>query len=336
MSGGNSVLAAPTHGWSLVRLTGKDVVKFLNNFCTADLKRLQPGRAQELMLLNAKGHVLAWGAALADDHGIVLMLSGQSADEMIKHLDAYLFSEDVRLSSGQAKVWLVTSQRSCEKSPSSEVVVPRREKLCDGLVYGEFPGSSNSGSGWCLWQASAGAWWLFTSDALEISDVVSESAPWRAAIPSHVNWRPASIADYQRWRIEASVPLIGQDTSANTLPQELLRDELAISFTKGCYLGQETVARLDAMGHVNWNLRTLTLDTVWPDDMTDNNSIAPIHEVTIRNPQQTLGQLTSIRGDKAIARLRATAVAEFSSKGGADWQLYSNEVPMPHKIVRID
>jgi hypothetical protein len=39
------------------------------------------------------------------------------------------------------------------------------------------------------------------------------------------------------------------------LPQEIDRDQQAISFHKGCYLGQETVARLDALGHVNWRMR---------------------------------------------------------------------------------
>jgi folate-binding protein YgfZ len=43
----------------------------------------------------------------------------------------------------------------------------------------------------------------------------------------------------------------GVDFGEGTLPQELCRDRHAISFNKGCYLGQETVARLDALGHVN-------------------------------------------------------------------------------------
>ncbi len=41
------------------------------------------------------------------------------------------------------------------------------------------------------------------------------------------------------------------DISSENLPQEVNRDKQAISFTKGCYLGQETVARIDALGHVN-------------------------------------------------------------------------------------
>jgi folate-binding protein YgfZ len=55
-------------------------------------------------------------------------------------------------------------------------------------------------------------------------------------------------------RIEAGVPLFGRDITADNLPQEIGRDQVAISFTKGCYLGQETVARIDALGHVNRQL----------------------------------------------------------------------------------
>jgi folate-binding protein YgfZ len=47
------------------------------------------------------------------------------------------------------------------------------------------------------------------------------------------------------------VPLFGQDVTEANLPQEVNRDRLAINFTKGCYIGQETVARVDALGHVN-------------------------------------------------------------------------------------
>jgi folate-binding protein YgfZ len=55
-------------------------------------------------------------------------------------------------------------------------------------------------------------------------------------------------------RIEAGFPLFGVDFDGDNLPQEIGRDRQAISFTKGCYLGQETVARIDALGHVNQRL----------------------------------------------------------------------------------
>jgi hypothetical protein len=52
-------------------------------------------------------------------------------------------------------------------------------------------------------------------------------------------------------RIEAGFPEYGRDVTDANLPQEVARDRLAMSFHKGCYLGQETVARIDALGHVN-------------------------------------------------------------------------------------
>ena len=60
--------------------------------------------------------------------------------------------------------------------------------------------------------------------------------------------------DFATLRVQSAWPLAGVDYQEGTLPQELNRNHLAISFTKGCYLGQETVARIDALGHVNKHL----------------------------------------------------------------------------------
>jgi folate-binding protein YgfZ len=52
-------------------------------------------------------------------------------------------------------------------------------------------------------------------------------------------------------RLEAGFPWYGQDISEENLAPEVGRDPQAISYVKGCYLGQETIARIDALGHVN-------------------------------------------------------------------------------------
>jgi folate-binding protein YgfZ len=64
---------------------------------------------------------------------------------------------------------------------------------------------------------------------------------------------------FDAWRIAVGAPLYGREISAEQLPQEVGRNAQAISFTKGCYLGQEPVARIDALGHVNWELVTFQL-----------------------------------------------------------------------------
>ncbi len=65
---------------------------------------------------------------------------------------------------------------------------------------------------------------------------------------------------FEALRIEAGTPVSGRDVTPDNLPQEVGRDARAINFVKGCYLGQETVARLDALGHVNKILRGLRVE----------------------------------------------------------------------------
>ena len=59
---------------------------------------------------------------------------------------------------------------------------------------------------------------------------------------------PAGPAAFEAARIEAGFPLYGRDITERNLPQEVARDERTISFQKGCYLGQETVARIERAG----------------------------------------------------------------------------------------
>jgi folate-binding protein YgfZ len=71
---------------------------------------------------------------------------------------------------------------------------------------------------------------------------------------------PSSLDVLDVLRIENRIPFYGIDIDAKNLPQEIGRDSWAISFTKGCYLGQETVARLDSLGHVNRHWVALGFD----------------------------------------------------------------------------
>ena len=72
--------------------------------------------------------------------------------------------------------------------------------------------------------------------------------------------KPCGHQSVEMARIEAFTPDYGRDISADNLPQEVARDARAISFVKGCYIGQETVARLDARGHVNRTLVGVRFD----------------------------------------------------------------------------
>lgn len=62
---------------------------------------------------------------------------------------------------------------------------------------------------------------------------------------------------YDAWRIEAGIPRQGFELDEKTIPQEAFLERDAVSFTKGCFLGQEVVCRIDTRGHVNRFLRAL-------------------------------------------------------------------------------
>ncbi len=72
-------------------------------------------------------------------------------------------------------------------------------------------------------------------------------------------FRPAGLTAYEAARVRAGVPPQGLDIDERTIPQEAFLELDAVSFTKGCFLGQELVCRIDSRGHVNRLLRTLRI-----------------------------------------------------------------------------
>jgi folate-binding protein YgfZ len=96
---------------------------------------------------------------------------------------------------------------------------------------------------------------------------------------------------YERARIEAGVPRLGLDIDDRTIPQEAGLERAAVSFTKGCFVGQELVCRIDTRGHVNRYLRRLRGIDIRPG-------------AEVRFDGQSVGQVTTSAGDVALAMLR--------------------------------
>lgn len=99
--------------------------------------------------------------------------------------------------------------------------------------------------------------------------------------------------ELERLRILARTPRWGREIDEGILPAEAGLDERAVSFTKGCYPGQEPLARLRARGHVNRTLRVLELE---------GDGAAPGDEVSYA--QRPVGRLTSVVPGLALGYLR--------------------------------
>jgi folate-binding protein YgfZ len=100
-----------------------------------------------------------------------------------------------------------------------------------------------------------------------------------------------SSEQLERMRIEAGVPAWGKELDDSILPAEAGLDETHISFTKGCYPGQEPIARLHHRGKVNRALHVLEVDSAEAGD-------------EIRHGEKVVGRVTSVAGNRALAYVR--------------------------------
>ncbi len=226
---------------SALLVSGPDAVRFIDNFTTAAVSRLTPGRGVEGFFTDARGHVLALVNILRTEAGLWLDASGGVGDRLRPHLEHYHIREQLEVSdvgaergtlllTGDARAWL--ESHAVGGAPTGLLEHgPLRVAGIDATVVS------------LDWFGPGGL--LLQTDC----DDVARLAAWlrAAGLPE------ADAAAVDALRI-ASVSPEPQDIDAKTLPQELGRDARAICFTKGCYLGQETVARLDALGHVNRRL----------------------------------------------------------------------------------
>jgi folate-binding protein YgfZ len=233
-------------GRTLIEITGGDRAAFLHNFCTNDIKKLTPGAGCEIFLTDVRGKTYGYGYVFCEDASLVLETVPGQAETIISNLDRYLIREDAQLHdrTGEWSELLLAGPQAEDVLRQSGVENLPAERLAHVAArIGDAPARLRrvdwTGPNGFLIQTSAADIDAVRDALLAAGGVLCGEAAFDAA------------------RIEAGTPLFGRDVTAANLPQEIDRDRRAISFTKGCYLGQETVARIDALGHVNKMLRGL-------------------------------------------------------------------------------
>lgn len=275
--------------WSTVRAAGRDRASFLHNMCTNGVKRLAAGEGCEALFTDVKGKVVAHGFLLAGADAIEIVMVPGTAARLMAQLDRYIIREDVTL-----------SDRSCE--------------VAWMLLLGERAGEILARVAGAEAGELTGAWahrrLLLDGGA---ATPVRCALPWMggfliggapdavAAIEAKLTAAGAVLGGDKLWnmvRIESNWPLWGVDFDESNLPQEVSRDEQAISFRKGCYLGQETVARIDALGHVNKQLATVRFE----------GDAVPEVGAELFQGEQPVGRVTSSCWSPRDAKPRALAM----------------------------
>ena len=226
---------------SAVIIRGRDAARFVDGFTTAAVGSLEPGSGTEGFFADAKGWVLALAGILRTDEGVWID-AFPGGPPLAEHLERYHIREQLEIvdaSADRASVVLAGPGAAAALAALLGAPPPRAPwSHQQGFVAGipvAVVAVPWAGAGGYLVQAPAAQRSLFVA-TITAAGVVAGT--------------PGAL---ERLRIEHGWP-VPADIPAKTLPQELARHARAISFTKGCYLGQETVARLDALGHVNRRL----------------------------------------------------------------------------------
>jgi folate-binding protein YgfZ len=239
-----------------IEVTGSEAGSFLHNLSTNDVTGLAIGAGCEAFLCTAKAkvvaHLLIYHLVLGDGReGYWLDVAPGEPEKVIKHLDHFVISEQVEFADRTrqfAQLHLAGPQAKAVLEKALLDDVPELAELQHMMrTFG-----------------SAGACHVRRHDALGVPGYDIVCLENRAAgvwqILSRSGAKPAGRSAYEALRIEAGTPWYGRDIDENTLAPEVARNEQAICYSKGCFLGQEPIVRVRDIGQVNRMLTGLSID----------------------------------------------------------------------------
>lgn len=239
---------------ALLELRGPDRAGFLHRLLTNDILHLAPGAGCRAALLDASAKLIISLVVLADPDSLWLMCDLPLVDTLAKAIERYLFSEQVTLINHERRlaVLAVDGPRAQEVArtltgaeisfpqPLSHAVVPVHALPVRWLRH------SLTGSEGLMALVNA-------EDALGLWDQLQRVGQPLGATP--IGWEALNVA-----RIEAGRPWFGIDMDETNLLPETGLETSMVSDTKGCYIGQEIIARMQTYGSPNKRLVGLLID----------------------------------------------------------------------------
>ena len=226
----------------VLMVRGSEGLEYLQGQLTNDVESLAPGTGCYSALLDRKGHMRADMRVLnLEDGDLWLDLEPQGTPAATSHLRMYSVGREVEIDDATAD-WAVVS-----------VIGPRSSQLT--ATEGLNPEHAQRLRQWEGIDVLAVATAFGVDLIVRAGEEQALATRLRDAGAAEVSEGAAEIV-----RVERGVPRFGHEMTSATIPQEAGINERAISFTKGCYIGQETVARLHYRGKPNRHLRGLRLE----------------------------------------------------------------------------
>ncbi|MEO0869097.1 MAG: folate-binding protein [Cyanobacteria bacterium J06642_11] len=276
--------------WGRIRITGADRLRFLHNQTTNAFEQLSPGQGCNTVFVTSTARTLDLVSAYVDNDSVLLMVSPTMATELITWMDRYIFFADQ-----------VTLSEETQTTFAITLLGPNTEQLLTqlGLPIPDSAGSHRHGHASPL-QAVPIHVVQETGLALPGYTLIGPQAQ-ATVLQQWLNDQGISAMSPQQWevlRIRQGRPMPGQELTKDDNPLEAGLWH-TVSFEKGCYIGQETIARLNTYQGVKKQLWGFQLDEFVP----------PSTALTIDGTQ--VGTLTSVIEDPtgvwALGYLRTKA-----------------------------
>jgi hypothetical protein len=274
-----SVLAIAQTGLALIEVTGSDRAPWLNGLVTCDVMKCDSKRAAYGLVLLRNGRIMADAVVAVDEVGerVLVAVPASLTSPLLAHLAHYLVMEDAEIRAREEgfTAWALHGPRSvhvAEMVRGADVVggALDRTGLGGALLVVPEPGGERFRV-------------ELQQRVLESGGVVGDATDWELL------------------RIERGVARFGVDFDETTYPQEASLETSAVSFDKGCYLGQEVVCMLERRGHVKRRLVPIVIDAGPP----------PPRGTLVFDAQGTLcGAVTSSASLRAADRSIALAMVK--------------------------
>lgn len=227
-----------------LRITGRDRRTWLHGQVTQDIKNLPDGRVAYATVLTPQGKMVCDLRVFAVENELIVDVPAGTATPMPEYLDHYLIMERAEIEDLTDTHALISVQGPHSPSAVAAVLgdeparlplwgVMRHEFQDESVYVARLPECGEDGFDLFVSARCAPALW-------------AALCQHRPALAVHsVGWNALNVR-----RLEAGIPWWGEELNSSLVPLEARLDH-AISLQKGCYVGQEIIARIDARGHVN-------------------------------------------------------------------------------------
>lgn len=260
-----------------LRFTGEQAAWFLHQVLTQAFEDIEPGEARDTAMITAHGRMIGYLECVATEEAILAHYEPELREVFPEQLQRYVFAtrvtiEDLSDDFGLVLVAGPDLEQALDRLPSDYLVHPTR----------------------ALGEPAAYVWVI--RDAVEVFEKELQT----------LGFRSAAEAELESVRIAYGIPRWGREMDAKTFPQEAGIDATAVHYDKGCYLGQEAMAKIKFRGKVNRRLARIA---------TIGGTIEEGADVT-HDDGSKIGVVTSAHDGNALAMIRHDVVAGARVRAG--------------------